>query len=91
MSIVGRGDICAKSVSIVKKGSKMNNDELTMNQKLWLCMTLSDICPYCGELIEVTPEDLGANLRTGNYMCRCPKCNKVIEIIISTCFQKKEQ
>jgi len=72
------------------KGLTMTNDELTMNQKLWLCMTITDKCPYCNETIEIHPEDMGANLRSGNYMCRCPKCDKVIEIIISTSFQKRK-
>lgn len=73
------------------KAATMTNDELTMNQKLWLCMTITDKCPYCNETIEIHPEDMGANLRSGNYMCRCPKCDKIIEIIISTSFQKREQ
>lgn len=80
-----------KGVYLLWKGEKMKNDELTINQKLWLCMIITDSCPYCGEEIEIRPEDLGANLRTGNYMCSCPKCDKLIEIIISTSFQKKEE
>lgn len=62
----------------------MNNNELTINQKLWLSISIKDKCPYCKEDLEIFPEDMGVNLRSGLFLYRCPKCEKVINIRVST-------
>ena len=62
----------------------MNNDELTINQKIWLSIVINDKCPYCKANIEIRPDDMGVNLRTGLFLCRCPRCEKVINIRVQT-------
>lgn len=67
-----------------QRGQEMNYAELTMNQRIWLSIVINDKCPYCKENIEIKPEDMGVNLRSGLFICRCPKCEKIINIRVLT-------
>lgn len=81
---IGMDTLSLSCPSHRNKGSNMNNDELTINQKIWLSIVINDKCPYCKSNIEIRPEDMGVNLRTGLFLCRCPRCQKVINIRVLT-------
>lgn len=41
--------------------------------------------------IEIRPDDMGVNLRTGLFLCRCPRCEKVINIRVQTKLSKDKK
>lgn len=80
----------------------MKTDELSLNQVLWLSINIKDKCPYCGDEIEVVPDNMGYRMgittrdekgniiqkRPAGFFARCPQCDKVINIAVMTEFTK---
>lgn len=72
----------------------MKNNELSVNQMLWLSMELSSKCPHCDRDITINPNNIcyqmGFTMRDkdgnvtrkepGGYMSVCPNCNKKINV-----------
>lgn len=79
----------------------MTTKELTINQALWLSMSVEDTCPHCNKDIKITPDIIGYRLPhtrmrnnkviskdEGGYFTECPKCDKLIKIAVHIEFSK---